>query len=189
MGRIPLRSPGSRKTHEFLIPRQQIFKINNFALVLYFFLKRLAFAVARLCQGAMSVASDARPPLEIIFMLDSIAASAFSRTIRWYSAREHVSRAISSVRRAIVSQDASVRFVINKGRVVALRRLRAFMSTSTKLDAVAQLLFALKASNSNEGRQQVSETVKVADIFAAGLAPSDPIWPYLFEIGVAVYWY
>ena len=132
MGRIPLRSPGSRKTHEFLIPRQQIFKINNFALVLYFFLKRLAFAVARLCQGAMSVASDARPPLEIIFMLDSIAASAFSRTIRWYSAREHVSRAISSVRRAIVSQDASVRFVISKGRVVALRRLGAFMSTSTK---------------------------------------------------------
>jgi hypothetical protein len=45
--------------------------------------------------------------------------------MRWYSAGEHLFCIISSVRRAIVSQDAMIRSVIIKGGDTVLRRLRA----------------------------------------------------------------
>jgi hypothetical protein len=96
----------------------------------YFFRSRLAFTVTRLYQGARREANDDLPPLEINFMPVSIAASAFSRTMRRYSAGEHLFFAIKSVRRVIVSQDAIVRFVINTGRDIFLRRFRAFMTAS-----------------------------------------------------------
>jgi hypothetical protein len=95
----------------------------------FLFRRRFAFAVARLCQGAMREVIDARPPLEINFRPDSIAATGFSRNIRWYSVGEHVFCQISIVRRPIVSQEASVRSAINKGTKTALRDLRAFMIT------------------------------------------------------------
>src|SRR5690348_4837312 len=47
---------------------------------------------------------------------DVAAARAFSRTMRWYSAGEHLFCATSSARRAIVSHDAIIRSVIKIGR-------------------------------------------------------------------------
>jgi hypothetical protein len=90
--------------------------------------RRLAFATARLRQGAKIEVIDALPPLERNFNPDVAAASAFSSTIRRYSAGEHLFCAISIVRRAIVSQDAIIRSVIMTGRDSLLRLLRGFMA-------------------------------------------------------------
>ena len=60
------------------------------------------------------------------FKADSIAAPDFSAIINWYSAGEHLFWAISMDRRAMVSQDLRVRFVINSGRDAAVRRLERF---------------------------------------------------------------
>jgi hypothetical protein len=82
-------------------------------------------ATARLRQGARTEAIDALPLLEITLIPDVAAAAIFSRTMRRYSAGEHVFRAISNVRRAMVSQEASINSVIITGSDDVLRRLRA----------------------------------------------------------------
>jgi hypothetical protein len=71
----------------------------------------------------MSEAIDAWPLLEISRRPDAIAASAFSQTMRWYSAGEHLFCKIRSMRRAAVSQDASIKSAIIKGRHTVLRSL------------------------------------------------------------------
>ena len=101
--------------------------------VTYFFRRRLALATARLCQGASTEAMDA-PPLEISLSPDVAAAKAFSRTIRWYSAGEHLFCATSRVRRAIVSHDAIIRSVIIIGSDTVLRRLRVLMTNALSDD-------------------------------------------------------
>ena len=100
----------------------------------YFFRRRLALATARLYQGASTEAIDALPPLEISLSPDVAAAMAFSRTMRWYSAGEHLLCAISSVRRAMVSHDAIIRPVIIIGSDAVLRRLRALMTNALSDD-------------------------------------------------------
>jgi len=95
--------------------------------VIYFFRRRFALATARLRQGASIEAIDTLEPAEISLRPDVAAATAFSRTMRWYSAGEHLFCMTSSVRRAIVSQDAMIRSVIIIGSDTVLRRLRAVM--------------------------------------------------------------
>lgn len=84
-------------------------------------------ATARLRQGARTEAIDALPLLEITLIPDVAAAATFSRTMRRYSAGEHLFCAISNVRRAMVSQDASIKSVIIIGSDDVLRRLRVVM--------------------------------------------------------------
>ncbi len=84
-----------------------------------FLRRRLAFAVARRCQGA-STARVPRP--DIMARVERCNAAAFSMTMRLYSAGVHVSWAIIKVRRTIVSHDASIISVIIKGSA-RLRRL------------------------------------------------------------------
>ena len=85
-------------------------------LIFYFFRRRFALAIARLCQGASSEVADAPPPLDIRVNADIAAASAFSLDMRWYSAGGHLFCAISNARRITVSHDASIRLVIIAGR-------------------------------------------------------------------------
>ena len=70
-------------------------------------LSRRAFAVARRCQGARSAARPgalfARTSVEV----ERAAAAIFSRSMREYSADEHVPRAIMNMRRLIVSHEAT----------------------------------------------------------------------------------
>jgi hypothetical protein len=100
----------------------------------------LALATARLRQGASTEAIDALPPLEISLSPDVAAARAFSRTIRWYSAGEHLFCAISSVRRAIVSHDAIIRSVTIIGSDTVLRRLRAVITSASPDDECGRTL-------------------------------------------------
>jgi transposase-like protein len=93
----------------------------------HFLRRRLAFAIALLCQGFRRASADA------LFEDDSsrpvsTAAAAFSWTMRRYSAAEQELCAIIKVRRAIVSQDAQASSVIIKGAGTAGRRLRDFMA-------------------------------------------------------------
>jgi hypothetical protein len=99
----------------------------------YFLRRRSALATAWLRQGDISEVIDALPPLEMNFNPDAAAASAFSATIRRYSNGEHVFCAISSVRRAIVSQDATIRSAIMPGSDKFLRHLRVFMTNASPL--------------------------------------------------------
>jgi hypothetical protein len=99
----------------------------------HFFRKRFALAIARLRQGARTEAMDAPPPLEMNFNPDAAAASAFSLTIRRYSAGEQVFCTISSVRRVIVSQEANIRSVTVPGSDKFLRRLRAFTMNASPM--------------------------------------------------------
>jgi hypothetical protein len=97
----------------------------------YFFRKRLALAIARECQGARSEVIGALPPPETSRAADFAAASAFSFAIRRYSAGEQSFCKIKKERRAIVSQDASIKSLIitasdNPWR--CLRRLRPFIT-------------------------------------------------------------
>jgi hypothetical protein len=92
----------------------------------YFFRRRLAFATARRYHGANIETAVALPPLEMSVSPVAAAASAFSLSIRPYSAGEHLFAAINSVRCVTVSHDANIRSVIIVGRDV-LRRLRAFI--------------------------------------------------------------
>jgi hypothetical protein len=62
------------------------------------------------------------------FDADKAAASTFSPNIRRYSAGEHLSRAMSNVRRAIVSKDAVSASAIIIGNETVFRRLR-FLAT------------------------------------------------------------
>ena len=85
-----------------------------------FLRRRLAFAVARRCQG-VSTARVPRP--DITARVERCNAAAFSMTMRLYSAGAQVSRAISKVRRAIVSHDASIISAIIKGSARLRRRI------------------------------------------------------------------
>ena len=78
----------------------------------YFFRKRLALAIARECQGARSELIFALPLPETSRAADLAAASTFSFAIRRYSAGEQSFCKIKRERRAIVSQDASIRSLI-----------------------------------------------------------------------------
>jgi hypothetical protein len=60
------------------------------------------------------------------------------RTMRWYSAGEHLFCMTSSVRRAIVSQDAMIRSVIIIGSGTVLRRLRAVMDNPFPMTRTVQ---------------------------------------------------
>jgi hypothetical protein len=100
-----------------------------------FFRRRFALVVARLCQGARTAVIDDRPPLDASLDPDSVTAAAFSRTMRQYSAGEHLSRTISSVRRIIVSQDANISSVITN-RSDDFRRLLAFILNVAFRDSV-----------------------------------------------------
>jgi hypothetical protein len=95
----------------------------------YFFRSRFALAVARRSHGAISEVIDACPKLDISVSPVDIAAAFFSLTIRLYSAGEHLFPEIRSMRREMVSQDASVRLVIIEGSDTAflLRVFRVFM--------------------------------------------------------------
>ena len=92
---------------------------------------------ARLCQGPNTEAIDALPP-EISLSPDVAAARAFSRTMRWYSAGEHLFCATSSVRRAIVSHDAIIRSVIIIASDTVLWRLRAVMTTAFPMTSAVE---------------------------------------------------
>lgn len=72
-----------------------------------YFRSRLAFAVARLCHGFSNALADGLRPRDSSAAA-SVIAAAFSRTMRWYSAGEHVFCAIMAVRRRTVSHDAAV---------------------------------------------------------------------------------
>src|SRR5271165_369862 len=96
--------------------------------IVYFFRKRFALAIARVCQGASSAAKDTLPPLATSRDADLAAASAFSLTMRWYSAGEQSFCIIRRVRRVIVSQDASVKSVIIIASDNLLRYLRVLMA-------------------------------------------------------------
>jgi hypothetical protein len=98
----------------------------------------LALETARLCQGPSTEAIDALPPLEISLSPDVAAAMAFSRTMRWYSAGDHLFCATSSVRRAIVSHDAIIRSVIIISSDIVLRRLRAVMTTAFPMTSAVE---------------------------------------------------
>ena len=113
----------------------------------YFFRRRLALATARLYQGASTEAIDALPPLEISLSPDVAAARAFSRTMRWYSAGEHLFCATSSVRRAIVSHDAIIRSVIIIGSDAVLRRLQALMTNALSDDECGTTLSNIGGSD------------------------------------------
>ena len=78
---------------------------NGFSFV-YLLRKRFALAFARRYQGIRSEDTDALPPLAIRAKLEAATASAFSLTIRRYSAGEQSLWAISNVRRMTVSHDA-----------------------------------------------------------------------------------
>jgi hypothetical protein len=95
----------------------------------YFFRSRFALAVARRSHGAISEVIDACPKLDISVSPVDIAAAFFSLTIRLYSAGEHLFPEIRSMRREMVSQDASVSLVIIEGSDIAflLRVFRIFM--------------------------------------------------------------
>jgi hypothetical protein len=95
----------------------------------YFFRSRFALALARRSHGAISEAIEAWPKLDISVIPVDIAAAAFSLTMRWYSAGEHLFLEIRSMRRVTVSQDASVKLVITKGSDTALL-FRVFMNPS-----------------------------------------------------------
>jgi hypothetical protein len=58
--------------------------------------------------------------------------------MRWYSAGEHLFCMTSSVRRAIVSQDAMIRSVIIIGSGTVLRRLRAVMDNPFPMTRTVQ---------------------------------------------------
>jgi hypothetical protein len=73
-----------------------------------------------LSQGVSSDAKGALPPEDINRIPDSIAAMAFSLTMRWYSTGEHRFWAIRSDRRAIVSHEVRAKSVIIQGRDAAL---------------------------------------------------------------------
>jgi hypothetical protein len=62
----------------------------------YFFRRRLALATARRCHGANIEIAVALPPLEMSVNPVAAAASAFSLSIRLYSAGEHLFSAINS---------------------------------------------------------------------------------------------
>ena len=65
----------------------------------YFLRKRFALAIARRSHGASTEVSVAL--LEMTFEADIAAAAAFSLSILWYSAGEHLFCAISNVRRVM----------------------------------------------------------------------------------------
>ena len=94
-----------------------------------FLRRRLAFAVARRCQGA-STASVPRP--DITASVEDCNAAAFSMNMRLYSAGVQVLWAIIKVRRAIVSHDASIIWVMIKGseRVRRWMDLRMVLKSS-----------------------------------------------------------
>jgi hypothetical protein len=71
--------------------------------------------------------TEALPPPEARVSPEITAASAFSLTIRRYSAGEHLFCAISNVRRRIVSHDANIKPVIMAGVDTLLRRWRDAM--------------------------------------------------------------
>jgi hypothetical protein len=73
----------------------------------------------------------ALPPLEISANPAAAAASAFSPSIRLYSAGEHLFSAIRIPRSVTVSHDAKINSVIIVGKDV-VRRLRAFMTNDLR---------------------------------------------------------
>lgn len=94
----------------------------------YLFRKRLALAIARECQGVRSEVIVAVPAPETSRVADLAAASAFSFAIRRYSAGEQSFCKIKRERRAIVSQDASIKSLIITASAKPWRRLRPFMT-------------------------------------------------------------
>jgi hypothetical protein len=108
---------------------ESVLALKNWAptrLLSYFFRKRLAFATARARHGDIREANDALSAPNTKRDADRAAASAFSLTIRRYSAGEQSFRSISRVRRAIVSHDANISSVIIAADDL-LRRLRTFI--------------------------------------------------------------
>ena len=142
------------------------------------FRRRLALATARLCPGASTEAMDALPPLEISLSPDVAAARAFSRTMRWYSAGEHLFCATSSMRRAIVSHDAIIRSVIIIGSDTALRRLRALMTNPSPMTNVVQCFQIIGRFNQcrHAVQYEACKTEFAADsaLEGAGFEPSVP---------------
>jgi hypothetical protein len=148
----------------------------------------LALAAARLRQGASTEAIDALPPLEISLSPDVAAAMAFSRTMRWYSADEHLFCATSSVRRAIVSHDAIIRSLIIIGSGTVLRRLRAVMTSAFPMTSAVkrfqmverseqwprEAAVTLGASHASIGRL-IEAFEEVLDF---RLHPRRPSWPW-----------
>jgi hypothetical protein len=98
--------------------------------------RRLAFAVARRCQGA-STARVPRP--DITARVERCNAATFSMTMRLYSAGVQVSRAIIEVRRAIVSHDTSIISAIIKGSARLRRRIGLRMVPKTLMVTTAQV--------------------------------------------------
>ena len=94
----------------------------------YFFRKRLALAIARECQGVRSEVVVALPLPKTSRAADLAAASAFSFAIRRYSAGEQSFCKIKRERRAIVSQDATIKSLIITASGKPCRRLRPFMT-------------------------------------------------------------
>jgi hypothetical protein len=93
-----------------------------------FFRKRLALAIARECQGVRSEVIVALPLPKTSRAADLAAASAFSFAIRRYSAGEQSFCKIKRERRAIVSQDATIKSLIITASDKPWWRLRPFMT-------------------------------------------------------------
>ena len=128
------------------------------------FRRRFALAIARLCQGVRSAAIDVGPPLDASLDLDSTAAAIFSRTMRRYSAGEHLFCAISNVRRASVSQDANISSVINSGSD-DLRRLLAFIPNVVSQDAALRRELG---GCSNLGRSEIARHYDFHELYVIG---------------------
>jgi hypothetical protein len=95
----------------------------------YFLRKRFALAIARRCHGANTEVSVARPLLEMTFEADIAAAAAFSLSILWYSAGEHLFLRYQQRPARHVSKDASSVSAIMIGSVNVFRRLRCLATS------------------------------------------------------------
>ena len=89
-------------------------------------LRRRALAVVFACQGFMSAAADGHRSPESRAPVRRIA-SHFSLTIRRYSTGKQVPQAIIMVRRAIVSQEASVSSIIFGAREAGPSNIKCFV--------------------------------------------------------------
>ena len=79
------------------------------------------------------------PRPDITARVERCNAAAFSMTMRLYSAGVQASRAISKVRRAIVSHDASIISAIIKGSVRLRRRIGLRMVPKKLMVTTAQV--------------------------------------------------
>ena len=134
---------------------------------LCFFRRRLALAMARRCHGAMTEAGVTLTPLDMSASPVAAAAAAFSLNIRLYSAGEHFLPAISSARRATVSQDANMSSVIIVGREVVCRHLRGLF-----MNGLCRTVPGFPGHTTDEihpsqreGRQVRCQTFRLPDLF------------------------